>query len=59
MRNIFLTTFLALSAFSVMAIPLPSWLDVSKDGSFRIEKTVFRLINFGPSYSIDTLQAPR
>ena len=59
MRNIFLTTFLALSAFSVMASPLPSWLDVSKDGSFRIEKTVFRLINFGPSYSIDTLQAPR
>ena len=59
MRNIFLTAFLALSAFTVTAIPLPSWLDVSKDGTFRIEKTTFRLINFGPSYSIDTLQAPR
>lgn len=56
MRNIFLTAFLALSAFTVTAIPLPSWLDVSKDGTFRIEKTTFRLINFYPSFAYKKFQ---
>ena len=51
MRNIFSILLLLTATMAAPAAPLPSWLTVEKDGTFRIEDHIFRLVNFDTSFS--------
>ena len=59
MRNIFSILHLLLTAAmtaAATAAPLPAWLTVEKDGTFRIEEHVFQLVNFDPSFAYKKLR---
>ena len=57
MRNIFSILLLLTAAITAAtAAPLPNWLHVAKDGTFRIEEHVFQLVNFDPSFAYKKLR---
>ena len=49
MNRFLFITIAAVSLVNLKAAPLPSWLQVEKDGAFKIEQTTLRVVNFGPS----------
>ncbi len=56
MRKFILCSLLTLLTIFLSAAGLPPWLKVEKDGSFRVDQTLFRVINFGPAHARRTLQ---
>ena len=57
MQKLFSIILLTLAAaIAATASTLPSWLDIAKDGTFRIEGHTFRLVNFDPSFAYKKFQ---
>ena len=56
MRKFILSSLLTLFAALLSAATLPPWLKVEKNGSFLVDQTRFRVVNFGPAHARRTLQ---